>query len=320
MGTSMDTRFAPQYANLFMAKLEEDFLSTHTEQELIQFHKQFQDLHPTMNLKMSYSPTHIHFLDTTIHIRENTIQTNIYRKSTDKPSYLMYDSFHLDHMKHSIIYSQALRYNRICSDTTERNHHLKALKADFINRDYNPMIVDQYIHATTRIPRMVTYIPQLRTPRDLQGTLRKDKRLKSIFPDPPLLAFRQPPNLKSLITRSALLHPTKNGTYPCDKKQCKTCPHILISDKIPIPDTLEEYSIHGHYNCSSSNVVYLIQCTKCITGGLYRHGYIGGNLIVRPYGRTIRLRCAMSSGGIGRVKIKPDRSTKRADLSLICPH
>ncbi|OCT95950.1 hypothetical protein XELAEV_18013642mg [Xenopus laevis] len=53
------------------------------------------------------------------------------------------------------------------------------------------------------------------------------------------------------------------------QKQCKTCPHILTSDKIPIPDTLEEYSIHGHYKCSSSNVVYLIQCTKCISGGLY---------------------------------------------------
>ncbi|OCT91597.1 hypothetical protein XELAEV_18014656mg [Xenopus laevis] len=49
----------------------------------------------------------------------------------------------------------------------------------------------------------------------------------------------------------------------------KKCPHILISNKIPILDTLEECSIHGHYSCSSSNVVYSIQCTKCITGGLY---------------------------------------------------
>ncbi|OCT87795.1 hypothetical protein XELAEV_18021494mg [Xenopus laevis] len=297
MGTSMGTRFAPQDANLFMAKLEENFLSTcntkpltylryiadifiiwtDTEQELIQFHKQFQDFHPTINLKMNYSlltSTHIHFLDKTIHIRENTIRTTIYRKPTDKPSYLM----------------QALRYNLTCSDTDKRNHHLKTLKADFINRGYNPMIVDQCIHAATRVPRthllqykqkpeinrvplVVTYNPQLRTlrkiARDLQGTLHKDERLKSTFPDPSLLAFRQPPNLKALITRSALLQPTKNGTYPCGKKQCKTCPHILTSNKIPISDTLEEYITHGHYNCSTSNVVYLIQCTKCITGGLY---------------------------------------------------
>ncbi|OCT91557.1 hypothetical protein XELAEV_18014616mg [Xenopus laevis] len=150
------------------------------------------------------------------------------------------------------------------------------------------MIVDKYINAATRIPRshllqykqkpkinrvplVVTYNPQLSTlrkiARELQGTLHKDERLKSIFPDPPLLAFRQPPNLKSLITRSALLQPTKME-HTRRKKQCKTCPHILNLDKIPILDTLEEYSIHGHYNCSTSNVVYLIQCTKCITGGL----------------------------------------------------
>ncbi|OCT76179.1 hypothetical protein XELAEV_18031371mg [Xenopus laevis] len=132
-------------------------------------------------------------------------------------------------------------------------NHSKHSKQTFINRGYIPMIVDQYIHAATRIPRthllqykqkpeinwvslVVTYNPQLRTlrkiARDLQGTLHKGERLKSIFSDPPLLAFRQPPNLKSLITRSALLQPTKNGTYPCGKKQCKTCPHILTFEKI----------------------------------------------------------------------------------------
>ncbi|OCT70871.1 hypothetical protein XELAEV_18037796mg [Xenopus laevis] len=65
----------------------------------------------------------------------------------------MYDSFHPNHTKHSIIHRQALQYNCICSDTAERNHQLKTFKADFINRGCNPMIVDQYIHAATRIPR-----------------------------------------------------------------------------------------------------------------------------------------------------------------------
>ncbi|OCT61899.1 hypothetical protein XELAEV_18047931mg [Xenopus laevis] len=139
------------------------------------------------------------------------------------------------------------------SDTTERNHHLKTLKADFINRGYNPRIVDKHIYRAPRIsrsqlllykekpeinwmPLVVTYNPKLKTvrktDRDLQGTLNTDESLKNIFPDPPLLAFRQSPNLKKLITRCALSQPTKNGTYPCGKKQCKTCPHIQISDRI----------------------------------------------------------------------------------------
>ncbi|OCT84507.1 hypothetical protein XELAEV_18022660mg [Xenopus laevis] len=177
------------------------------------------------------------------------IQSTIYLKPTEKQSYLMYDSFHPEHRKQSIIYSQVSEYNHICLETAKRNHHLKTRKVNFINRSYNPMIVDQNIHAATRIPRshllqykqkpeinrvplVFTYNPQLRTLRKIARDLQA----------------------RTLLTRSALLHPTKNGTYPCGKKQCKTCPHILISDKIPIPDTLEEYNIHGHYNCSSSNM------------------------------------------------------------------
>ncbi|OCT80122.1 hypothetical protein XELAEV_18026928mg [Xenopus laevis] len=203
MGTIMRTCFAPQYANLFMAKLELDFLSTCNTKPM----------------------TYLRYIDDIFIIWTDTEQ----ELTNHDP----------DHTKHSIIYSQALQYNRICSDTTERNHHLKTLKADFINRGYNPMIVDQYIRAANRIPRshllqykqkpeinqvplVVAYNPEIRTlrkiARDLQGTLHKDERLKN---------------------------------------------------KIPIPDSLEEYNIHGHYNSSSSNVVYLIQCTKCITGGLY---------------------------------------------------
>ncbi|OCT99150.1 hypothetical protein XELAEV_18004941mg [Xenopus laevis] len=195
--------------------------------------------------------------------------------NTKPLTYLRYTSFLPDHSKHSIIYSQALRYYCICSDTAKRNHHLKTLKSDFINRGYNPLIVDQYMHAATMISRShllyghiqsTTKVPQKNS--HLQGTLHKDERLKSIFPDPPLLAFRQPPNLKSL-QEVPYCTPPKVEHTPVAIKQCKTCPHILTSDKIPIPDTLQEYSMHGQYNCSSSNVVYLIQCTKCITGGLY---------------------------------------------------
>ncbi|OCU02324.1 hypothetical protein XELAEV_18008087mg [Xenopus laevis] len=241
-----------QYANLFMAKLEEDFLSTSntkpltyllyiddifiiwtdTEQELIPFHKQFQDFHPTINLKMSYSPTHIHSGNNHSHQGK------------------YYSNHHI-----------ALQYNCICSDTAERNLHLKTLKVD-INRGFNPMIEDQYIHAATRIPRsqlpqykqkpeinrvplVVTYNPQLRT-------------LRKIACQP-----------KVTNNKKCLIAPHQKWNIPLCQKIMQNLPHILTSDKIPILDTLEEYSIHNHYNCSSSNVVYLIQCTKCITGGLY---------------------------------------------------
>ncbi|OCT72086.1 hypothetical protein XELAEV_18035060mg, partial [Xenopus laevis] len=218
-----------------------------TEQKLIQFHEQFNNYHPTINFKLVHSSSHIYFLDTTIYIKDNTLHTTIYRKPTDKPSYLMYDSFHPDHTKHAIIYSQALCYNRICSDTSERDQHLETLRKDFIDRGYNPRVIDHNIHRATkvsrsqllkykqkrdtdRVPLVTTYNPQLKAlrklARDSQGTLEKDNRLHTIFPDPPLLAFRQPPNLRKLLIRSSLSGPTNNGTHPCGRKRCKTCPHM----------------------------------------------------------------------------------------------
>ncbi|XP_068098323.1 C-X-C chemokine receptor type 3-2-like [Hyperolius riggenbachi] len=48
------------------------------EEHLIQFHRNFNAFHPTIKLKLSYSHREINFLDTTIYIRENSLQTSMY--------------------------------------------------------------------------------------------------------------------------------------------------------------------------------------------------------------------------------------------------
>ncbi|CAI7935254.1 Hypothetical predicted protein [Podarcis lilfordi] len=80
-GTAMGTRMAPQYANIFMADLEQRFLNsyplkpllylryiddifiiwTHGQQTLDTFHQKFNDFHPTINLTMNQSMQEIHF-------------------------------------------------------------------------------------------------------------------------------------------------------------------------------------------------------------------------------------------------------------------
>ncbi|CAJ0966566.1 unnamed protein product [Ranitomeya imitator] len=76
-GTAMGSKMAPQYANLFMAKLESNFLSScpirpqayyryiddiliiwmESGPQLKTFHEQFNQFHPTINLTLSYSST-----------------------------------------------------------------------------------------------------------------------------------------------------------------------------------------------------------------------------------------------------------------------
>ncbi|XP_054846214.1 uncharacterized protein LOC129336859 [Eublepharis macularius] len=144
-GTAMGTRMAPQYANIFMADLEQRFLSshplepllylrflddifiiwTHGKEALERFHQDFNNFHPTINLSLDHSTQQVHFLDTTVQLHNGRINTTLYRKPTDRYSYLHASSYHPKHTTRSIVYSQALRYNRICSNALDRDSHLK---------------------------------------------------------------------------------------------------------------------------------------------------------------------------------------------------
>lgn len=266
MGTAMGSKMAPQYANLFMADLEDKFLNsiqqkpyryyryiddifmiwTEGEENLNQFFSLINTFHPSIKLKMDYSNTHVNFLDTTVYIRDDKLHTSIYRKPTDRCSYLHSSSFHPQHTKRAIIHSQAIRYHRICSDPEDRDKHLRTLADCFHKKGYKEKTINNSINTALKtrrenplqytekktnnqVPLVTTYNPALegikKIIKDLQPIITEDETLKGIFQQPPLLAFRQPPNLRhKLISRK--LHSdyevTNNGSKPCNKKTLQT--------------------------------------------------------------------------------------------------
>ncbi|CAH2306164.1 bifunctional purine biosynthesis PURH [Pelobates cultripes] len=154
---------------------------------------------------------------------DHTQSPDLRRKPTDRCSYLHSSSFHPSHTKQGIIYSQATRYHRICSDPNDRNSHLNVLSQSMRQKGYKPKTITKQINSAvktprtrllqyrekkicTRVPLVVTYNPALEEIRkiikDLQPILTEDETLKNIFPETPILAFRQPPNLQQkLINR-----------------------------------------------------------------------------------------------------------------------
>ncbi|XP_048678038.2 transport and Golgi organization protein 2 homolog isoform X2 [Caretta caretta] len=304
-GTAMGTRMAPQYANIFMADLEQRFLSsrplkpllylryiddifiiwTHGKEALEEFHHDFNNFHPTTNLSLVQSTQEIHFLDTTVLINNGHINTTLYRKPTDRYSYLHASSFHPDHTTRSIVYSQALRYNRICSNPSDRDKHLQDLRQAFLQLQYPPAEVKKQIDRARRVPRSyllqdrpnkennrtplaVTFSPQLkplqRIIKDLQPILKDDPTLSQVLGDRPVLAYRQPRNLKQILTNNHIPHnrTTNPGTYPCNKARCQLCPHIYSGDTITGPNNIS-HTIRGSFTCTSTNVIYAIMCQQC---------------------------------------------------------
>ena len=101
----MRTKMVPQYANIFMANLEENILqNTHNKpliylkyiddifllwthgKELLKFHKDFNLEDPDIHITMNHSAEEVNFLDTTIRLKNNTFQTSLCKKTCPFPN------------------------------------------------------------------------------------------------------------------------------------------------------------------------------------------------------------------------------------------
>ena len=234
---------------------------------------------------MNHSTKEVNFLDTAIRLKNNTLQTLLYKKPTHSQTYLHPNSSHPPHTFASIIFSQVLRYKRICSDEKELNLQLKTLKNAFTALGYkSKTIKNQIIKAMSisrealleyqtksksdRTPLVLTYHPHLRPinkiVKNLQPLLNKDPHLHQIFSTPPLISYRQPPNLKLLLTSASL--PNEHfitGTFPCKFSKCHLCPNINTNPTITGPNGVP-IKISGNFNCNSSNIIYAISCNLCL--------------------------------------------------------
>ena len=135
-GTSMGTKCAPSYSIIFMDQLERKFLARqhlqplvwwryiddifliwpHSREELDSFISGLNRVHTTIKFTSDISDTSINFLDVKItKTSDGKLTTDLHTKPTDAHLYLHYTSYHPQHQKKSIPYSQAVRLRRICS-------------------------------------------------------------------------------------------------------------------------------------------------------------------------------------------------------------
>ena len=140
-GTAMGKKFAPSYANIFMAKWEQSALDSCTKKPLYYYRflddiwgvwsysmDDFKDFAEHLNahqksikIKYTIDLTEVNFLDVVSYKGqkfENTGQLDfkVYFKETDTHSLLHKHSFHPKHTFKGIVKSQLLRFYRICSE------------------------------------------------------------------------------------------------------------------------------------------------------------------------------------------------------------
>ena len=172
-GIAIGTKFTPPYAILFMGYLEDKILSSlvkkplfwccniddifmiwqHGEKALKEFLKILNSCHPTIKLTAEYSLNNVKYLDVEVIGSGNKLLTDLCIKPTDTHQYLEYSSCHVYHSKKSIPYSQAHRFNRICSENRFFDYRYNQLECCLKDRGYNENVVRQQILKARKFTR-----------------------------------------------------------------------------------------------------------------------------------------------------------------------
>ena len=87
----------------------------------------------------------MNFLDVNVRLRNRQLETDLHIKPTDTHQFLDSTSCHPYHCKKSIPYSQALRYNRICSDNKKFHQRCNNLEKWLMERGYSERMVRMQI-------------------------------------------------------------------------------------------------------------------------------------------------------------------------------
>ena len=150
-------------------------------------------------------------------------------------------SSHPYHCKKGIPYSQALRLNRICSDNESFGKRCNDLEGWLMERRYNGKIIRKQIlrardhsrkdllereKTETSEPKLtfnISYYPVFQNIRNLLQELHlllaPDKAHKKVFPDAPVVGFRNGKSFKYYLVRAARPETDETGRCePCRKK------------------------------------------------------------------------------------------------------
>ena len=240
------------------------------------------------------------FLDINLRISEDRIQTSVFYKETDTYNFLHFSSFHPDHCKRAIPYSQFLRLRRLCSDDDDFMLKSREMMEFFTQRGYPLTSLEQDLRRVTtigrpnaltgsergdttvdRVPLVITYHPfNTHIKRYLLQNfhiLSTDQQRRDIFPQPPVVAYKRDLSLRDILVHSTDSSSTEQPeSHACQRPRYHTCEFITPLTEIQGPKST--FTIRDHFTCMSENLVYCISCRRC------SHIYIGET------GRNLRSR------------------------------
>ena len=156
------------------------------------------------------------------------------------------------------------------NDSTFKPKSIKPFKFDVVTLYITTQrkIRDRPVFVTTYNPSL----PHLNSIiRKYFPILTATKRGSEAFKDAPLIAYRRPKNLRDFLVKAKLKqHSQSNKTQPniisrCNDGRCHACKFIAHgTSSYTFYSTGEQRKVPHSLSCSSDNLIYLINCKRCI--------------------------------------------------------
>lgn len=318
-GTAMGKKFAPAYANIFMAEWETAALASchkkpthyfrflddvwgvwpHSMEDFDSFLLTLNSHNESISLTSVTSYDSVDFLDTTTYKGQhfqntNTLDVKVFFKDTDTHALLFKTSYHPKHTYAGLVKSQLLRFHRICSRKEDFRQATKTLFAALYTRGYSRSFLRKsfrtFLHTKPRLvasilPFVTTYSNStVKLVRVIKHNFQNILTNNGVLPDHNIIAaFRKNKNLQSYLVKAKI----PPMTSPKVKGQETFFQHRAWVRNRWNGDV---YKTQERGCPQSRNCVYLITCDKCATQ------YVGET------GNTIKIRFAQHKYNIIRKK------------------
>lgn len=261
-----------------------------TQAELDLFFTFLNEMDMDIKFTMTSSLTEVQFLDTLVYRTEEGFKTDLYTKPTDRNNLLLYSSHHPKPMLQSLPYSQLLRVKRIVDDPEKRTKRLDEMCEKFHERGYPRSLIKKHRKNvdtlnknslvgdkkdTSTEPRITFVTTYSGVSDSIRNLIRKEwhilgDALTNVkeFEIPPRIAYRRKKNVKDKLVRAVqdtdqhkqpkIFKSKRKGCFPCLK--CNNCTHMIRGDTFTHPKTNEKFKINTFLTCSSTHVIYVLQC------------------------------------------------------------
>ena len=123
---------------------------------------------------------------------------------------------------------------------------------------------------------------------------------------------RQPPNLKSILTRARFIFPAEierdnaTKTKRCNNTQCGTCDLLTETSEVLFNNSSTPFQIKENMDCTAQDVIYVIQCSGCNkqyigeTGNLRDRVRVHQQQIFTPYLRNLYMSHNIAHCSVGK--------------------